>query len=423
MKLKIKNVGRINQAEIEINGITVICGNNDTGKSTIGKLLYCIYASLYHLPEQIFRERLNVIVRPVRNYSVHHYYLGDRENIYEVFRSLISNPDLTKENISETLKQVLHDNDEETSSELIEEMTEKIQSYLAVTEKEIVAAFLQRTISAEFGGKLANVNSSTQKADVSLEVKDRTISFHTSGKSQKVEIDQYINLEKRLIYIDDPFILDEVGQSVYHHRAGDTHHRDELISLIRRSVRHPQENVIEGILRDSRLRDVMDKMREVSDGSLVFEDGEFRYRHTGLNENLSLVSVSTGIKTFAILRSLLESGYLEDNGIMVMDEPEVHLHPEWQIRLAEITVLLQKVYGLNIVITTHSIDFLIAIDFYSKKYEIRDNCRFYLTETDQQDSHGNQADVNMVNVTEDMEKMYSSISEPYLKVYSQMEGD
>ena len=79
--------------------------------------------------------------------------------------------------------------------------------------------------------------------------------------------------------------------------------------------------------------------------------------------------------------------------------------------------------GLNIVITTHSVDFLTAIDFFTRKYEIRDNCRFYLTETDQQDSHGNQADVNMVNVTEDMEKMYSSISEPYLKVYSQMEGD
>lgn len=42
MLLKLKNVGRLKPAEVKIDGLTVICGNNNTGKSTIGKTMYCI---------------------------------------------------------------------------------------------------------------------------------------------------------------------------------------------------------------------------------------------------------------------------------------------------------------------------------------------------------------------------------------------
>ncbi len=40
MKLSLKNMGKIGAATIEINGITVIAGENNTGKSTVGKALY-----------------------------------------------------------------------------------------------------------------------------------------------------------------------------------------------------------------------------------------------------------------------------------------------------------------------------------------------------------------------------------------------
>lgn len=39
MKIKLKNVGIINETEIEVKGLTIIAGENNTGKSTIGKII------------------------------------------------------------------------------------------------------------------------------------------------------------------------------------------------------------------------------------------------------------------------------------------------------------------------------------------------------------------------------------------------
>ena len=55
MTLDIKNIGMIDELEtpIEFEGITVVAGNNNTGKSTISKILYCIFTSLYKIEEKV----------------------------------------------------------------------------------------------------------------------------------------------------------------------------------------------------------------------------------------------------------------------------------------------------------------------------------------------------------------------------------
>ena len=40
MKLNIKNFAKIKEADIIVDGITVIAGENNTGKSTVGKILF-----------------------------------------------------------------------------------------------------------------------------------------------------------------------------------------------------------------------------------------------------------------------------------------------------------------------------------------------------------------------------------------------
>ncbi len=40
MKIELENIGALKKANVKIDGLTVIAGENDTGKSTLGKALY-----------------------------------------------------------------------------------------------------------------------------------------------------------------------------------------------------------------------------------------------------------------------------------------------------------------------------------------------------------------------------------------------
>ena len=42
MKLYIDAIGKVVNSTIELNSLTLIAGENDTGKSTIGKVLFAI---------------------------------------------------------------------------------------------------------------------------------------------------------------------------------------------------------------------------------------------------------------------------------------------------------------------------------------------------------------------------------------------
>ena len=46
MRLNITHINKIKKADIILNGLTVIAGNNDSGKSTVGKLLFSVIKSL-----------------------------------------------------------------------------------------------------------------------------------------------------------------------------------------------------------------------------------------------------------------------------------------------------------------------------------------------------------------------------------------
>lgn len=57
MKLVLKNIGKVQNATVEINGITVIAGENDTGKSTVGKALFSVFNSFYNIDKKLASER------------------------------------------------------------------------------------------------------------------------------------------------------------------------------------------------------------------------------------------------------------------------------------------------------------------------------------------------------------------------------
>lgn len=87
---------------------------------------------------------------------------------------------------------------------------------------------------------------------------------------------------------------------------------------------------------------------------------------TGKLNNYDLNNVSEGLKSFGVIELLLRYRIFKDKDILIIDEPEVHLHPEWQLKYAQIIVNLQRAFNLRVLITTHSPNFMLAIKYYSR---------------------------------------------------------
>lgn len=52
MKLFLENIGKISKANIDIDGITVIAGENNTSKSTVAKSLFSVISSFYDIDKK-----------------------------------------------------------------------------------------------------------------------------------------------------------------------------------------------------------------------------------------------------------------------------------------------------------------------------------------------------------------------------------
>lgn len=53
MKLFLNNIGKLEPTTIEIDGITIIAGENNTGKSTVGKALFSFFNGFHDIQKQI----------------------------------------------------------------------------------------------------------------------------------------------------------------------------------------------------------------------------------------------------------------------------------------------------------------------------------------------------------------------------------
>jgi predicted ATPase len=109
-------------------------------------------------------------------------------------------------------------------------------------------------------------------------------------------------------------------------------------------------------------------------------------------------------------------GFIQQNGTIILDEPEIHLHPEWQVFFAEIIVLMQKEFGLHVLLNTHSPYFLRAIEVYSNKYKIADRCNYYSA-----DNKGDYAEIT--NVNKSIAKIYAKLSSPFQKLEDERWSD
>ena len=198
MNFFVDKIAKVHRADIALNGITVIAGENDTGKSTIGKALYSIFNSFYQLDDHILEERWRMIEAAIRGkLSEGDYFVAGE--ITDVIDRLKENPSKYISTgkwlaLQELLEEIIlpmdpFEDDEKQEKLSLEEtmksLVERIKELLDVPNKVIHFRILQQRLNAEFSGAINHV-SNQDDAYGSMTLSIRKKDFKVEVKKQQV---------------------------------------------------------------------------------------------------------------------------------------------------------------------------------------------------------------------------------------------
>ena len=399
MKLTIENIGNVKHAEIEINGISVIAGQNGTGKSTISRSLFSIFSANYDVIKKISNDRTRAINDFLED------YLSDiemnRKNNSEIgiVRGIVPSflyEELTKI-ISENLLIFLNKNYSEHNNESLKKsviesinefnkrnskyfvlnvedldlnvLSENVKEILSQSDQSIFNQILTDHLTDEFHNQINNIYNPLTGI-ISLRIKNEQINVEVN--KNRATADKLINFKTDVVYIDDAAAIVE------------NKFLNKFLNKFNSKLDH-NTHLMEQ-LGDERNNTYTLRAKITDRLNLVFNEINHILKTDSVNSSedeedekkLNIINYSSGMKTFYLIKSLLENGVIRENGTLILDEPEVHLHPEWQLKFAEIIVLLQKEFGLHILINSHSPYLVEAIDIFSKKNDTNDSVKYYL---------------------------------------------
>lgn len=403
MKLTINNIGKLKNAEVEINGITVITGENDTGKSTVGKVLWSVFNSFFEIKKQIRTDKISSILEELRRVSS----IQDIRN--NLVHSSIVEYDLDLNDFLKQLEkklEVLNDVrglDDESKDEL-KDTLEKIKKRINLSDDEIMKKITQINFNKEFNSQINNLNF-LEEGNIDLKIKNKSINLIISN--DKIQIKDFFSLYENVMLLDNPRIIDNLAENIILSANKifsiiENLHNSKFISMLRNDK---SSTATDNILNEEKLFKIEEKLNKIVDGKFLKKDfGVYFYRNKSGKE-INVKNLSTGFKVFSIIKLLIQNNQLRENGTIILDEPEIHLHPEWQLKFAELIVLLQKEFGMHILLTTHSPYFLNAIEVFSERHKIDDKCKYYVAENE-----GNSSIIK--DVTGNTREIYRKLARP-----------
>ena len=461
MQINLQNVGIVKDSIITIDGLTVITGKNNSGKTTVGKTLYALLDAVSNIQQKATNDKFIYIQRQIEKVEstleVLRYLrtpiFEDKLDIfaeYPTLKALLARDyrhDLPQNEI-EQFAHTLADELMTFDISLFEESKElnEYQRYLRIRTKDKESASLasmfnnqreqaisilkklfadiekdpeliayaresiNRTLRLEFANQIQPVSAPDSISKIEL-LDDDSVYFSFSVANNNVVNDgapAFISSPFKKVYlIDDPFVLDDMySRRII--RGFDLDDADTILNpnricshnyKLKMALRHRKPlSVFEQTVLSDSLAEINEQFNRVIPGTFEFtSDGDYYIRN---DSKLKLSNLATGSKMFSIMKMLLDNGEIDNMTMLILDEPEAHLHPMWQNAFAEIIVLLVKKLGVNILLTTHSPNFMLALDAYMRKYNIADITNFYQTDV----LEDNFVHYNCVN--NDMGKIY-----------------
>lgn len=420
MKLIIDNIGKIKHTEILFNGITVLAGENNTGKSTVGKSLYCIFNSCYNIDTYIAHQKISRARREISNIIKANIHLPEEYDIeefsevlgfsalnYNALQNLFENP--SKDQIEKLIKSSLSESvysSIESLDSVLSAIEEKILEIKNLPKEKYYVSRVGNMFNSVFDEQFLNFDS--ENGTVTGEIKGKKV-VASFNENTCYDLSLDFMFTNQALLLDTPSVLDDLnGVSI---RPWRTFGNDVRFSLLTKLNTEKSSDTadVDTTITEHKMSRVFDLLNDVVPGK--FQKSEFSqgrsFLFKGMTKPIKLKNLSQGIKSFLIIKRLCENGQFKERDVLILDEPEINLHPSWQVVYAELVVLLQKEYDLTILLSTHSPYFLSAIEGYSKKYDIVNKCTFYLSDNDENGS------AFFTDVTNDTEKIYNKLARPF----------
>ncbi|EOC0583458.1 AAA family ATPase [Cronobacter dublinensis] len=403
MRIKINNFGTVSEADVAIGGLTVITGENDTGKSTIGKILFSMVKAISRYEEDIEEDKEEKITSLVektffnlrrRINITEHPEIRDLFNPRKFYAYLKTDPIKTIRERESYIRNLMYKNG---LSELVADAVcsdlERIYEIVSEPDDEISAInrALRKAFYSEFRGEITQKGHQTP-VKASLEVVDGAsplidIKWSRDGMTEFQYTDGLGYNDAT--YVDSPSVMQfhnlvryakslfdnngEAGRLTVPLHVKDLSNKlsDSVYSLFFHADLFSDGSFFNETLRISK------KINSTFKGEVAYdtESNDFYLEKQGYK--IASGNIASGIKSLGMLDMLIKSGAVAENSLLIVDEPEVNLHPKWQVLYAELICELVSL-GVDIIITTHSPYIIDALKHYSDKYEV--NNQFYLTE-------------------------------------------
>lgn len=371
MRFYIRNIGRIAKANLLLNGITIIVGDNNLGKTTSGRALYTFFNSLYRIDREVGFQRNVQIKKLIRRFfEKFRRPFSDYVVIHEAINRFLSEPENQGCEIRNYVSSHLMHRASPIEVDSLMMSIEEVKNWSnTAVRKQIIRDYFDSI----FSGQTIAVDYASEGGSVSAEINGHNVSVDFSGDNVSYESD--INIQHNAFFIDSPDLLNHWGRYQY---AGGRNVMLGLSHSLRRAINsalfddeNPVNKAFENLLFTERYNKFINEVSEIMKGHFEFDsNGILRFNESldGREEApiFELDNVSEGIKAFGVIELMLKYRIFSDGDVLIFDEPEIHLHPEWQLKYARLLVKLQQEFNLTILITTHSSNFLMATQFFAK---------------------------------------------------------
>ncbi len=479
MELLLHNVGIIQKSSITMDGLTVITGKNSSGKTTVGKVVYSLIAAGSNT-EVAFEEsrrsficsQLDAVVgtlrfrraRQMRSYSkrpenefeqilqilfVRRYARFDFEELLDfLFTTKSFLLELTAEMYIDYFMPDKSDMQRTSYNSFFDAVFDNFREWKEraidicistidlINDETVFLRFLKDRTTAylnhEFNKQIRPVRARASVANIVLSDQGKLIVSAKVRSKDSIEYTKdstFLFPYEKCIFIDNPFVLDQLDDYERHvgnhaYRASESGTTDTLITsedidsrddiLVELLMQSEGMNFFSDMEIQKKYGAVFDKINKIVPGEFSkTPDGVF-YIQEG--SRLSVKNLATGSKMFFIIKKLLRNGLLDDTTVLVLDEPESHLHPDWINKFAEILVVLIQDIKLNVVLTTHSPNLMLALSYYSKFAGITSNAHFYLAE---QEEGSNYSEIRCID--DCIGEGYSHLSLPLVEMNMQLD--